>query len=452
MDNNQVNIEKVFREKLEQFQAAPPEHVWTGVEQALAVDKAPLFIFQFWKPIAAAAIIGLFALSAWYFLPESSSDQLSEIEVIENVNQSETESDVYSENDDESPKINNEVSTNKDEIFIENTTEINEATSEEVSSKVVSSGLVAGNKPNNSPKKNIETIDKREDYQLTHLENRESTSLYLTDVRNSYSESGIESTVNLMNRKTTPMDSPVINNNEITGFQNYWNIGLYFTPEMMLNNIDSITLMNTYSLNIEPSWYFSNHWFMRFGAGISYVRDQGFAKVDFISKDYMGSYDSVVDVTFEEIDDELFPVYHTQEVEIWDSIRHLTISEITNKYYYLQFPLMFGYHNSTNKLKWYFYGGPAVNISISEQIEDPKANIEYIDIINLENRLPNRVDYSLQIWVGAGIDFQIGQRFSVAVEPNYRYYFEPIYKEDSYKTALSGLGLRFGLVYKLDRK
>ena len=191
---------------------------------------------------------------------------------------------------------------------------------------------------------------------------------------------------------------------------------------------------------------------MRFGAGVSYVRDRGFAKVDFISKDYMGSYDSVVNVTFEEVDDEMVALYHTQEVDIWDSIRHLSISEITNTYYYLQFPLMFGYHNSSRHFKWYFYGGPALNISINEQIADPKADIDYIEIIDLENRLPNRLDYALQLWVGAGIDFQIGQRFSLAVEPNYRYYFKPIYQENDYETALSGLGIRFGLVYKLEKK
>ena len=93
-----------------------------------------------------------------------------------------------------------------------------------------------------------------------------------------------------------------------------------------------------------------------------------------------------------------------------------------------------------------------MNISIHKQIEDPKANIEFIEVIDLENRLPNRTDYSLQLWIGGGIDFRIGQKLSLAFEPNYRYYFEPIYQEDNYKTALSGLGLRFGLVYKLDRK
>jgi hypothetical protein len=191
---------------------------------------------------------------------------------------------------------------------------------------------------------------------------------------------------------------------------------------------------------------------MRFGIGVSYARDRGFAKVDFVSNDYIGTYDSVVEVTFEEINNEFFPVYHTKEVEIWDSIRHLAITEITNEYYNIQLPLMFGYHNSTRNFKWYFYGGPAMNISISKQIDDPKTNIEYIEIINLENRLPQRTDYSLQLWIGAGIDFRIGQKFSLAIEPNYRYYFKPVYQENNYKTALSGLGIRFGLIYKLNRK
>jgi len=441
MDNNQANIDQIIKEKLEQFQTPPPAHVWAGVEQGILNDKPPLF-FAYAKQLAAALVVLILALAAWYFIPVNENTQISETEIIDEGGQVETASIVVTDDEEESRETGTPVNEIDDES--------NKSSSNKVDAKVISTGIVAENKSDNSSQEQ-DKLNNDRPHQLSYLDNKEVSSIENAESLISDTDYAIENIVSFNNRKAVQINVSSAEE-EIIGFKNYWNIGLYFTPEMMFNNVDSVTLMNTYSLNIEPSWYFNKHWFMRFGAGISYVRDRGFAKVDYLSSDYMGSYDSVVNITFEEISGEYFPVYHTKEVDIWDSIRHLSVSEITNTYYYLQFPLMFGYHNSTAKVKWYFYGGPAMNISIHEQIQDPKADIKYIEVIDLENRLPLRTDYSLQLWIGAGIDFRIGQKFSLAFEPNYRYYFEPIYQENNYKTALSGLGLRLGLVYKLDRK
>jgi len=409
------------------------------------------FVFQYAKQFIAAAVLVILALVLWYVFPDSETDQIVEIEVLNESEQLESESIVYPE-EQESQEIQVETTPTVDGLNNEIVAEYNEGTTKETSTKVISSGnVVENNHPNNTKDqpKSIEGNDRRL-HALPHLNSKSYSSVQLSETKESYSEMWEQDIDYLKKRESAATETSIASEGEIQDFKNYWNIGLYFTPEIILNNFDSVTIMNTYSLNIEPSWYFNKHWFMRFGAGISYVRDQGFAKVNYISNDYLGSYDSVLYVTFETIDNELHRIYHTQEVEIWDSVNHFVISELTNEYYFLQVPLMFGYHNSTDKFKWYFYGGPAMNISISKQIEDPKTNIEYIEIIDLENNLPQRIDYSLQLWVGAGIDFRIGQRLSLAFEPNYRYYFKPVYKESNYKTALSGLGLRFGLVYKLD--
>ena len=441
MNNNQAHIDQIIKEKLGQFQAPPPEHVWAGIEQGL-IDEAPPLFFAYAKQLAAAAVLVIAALAAWYFIPVNESKQIGEIEMINESGQRETENIVLTDDEQESRKINTEADIPINEIEDES----NEASI--ANAKTPPIEIVVESVSDYSFQEQDE-LNKDKAQHLTYLDKREVSSIENTESWGS--ESAIENTVVFNNRESFPIEISSAGE-EIRSFKNYWNIGLYFTPEMMFNNIDSVTLMNTYSLNIEPSWYFSKHWFMRFGAGVSYVRDRGFANVDYLSEDFIGSYDSVYNITFEDIGGEVLPVYHTKEVDIWDSVRHLEITEITNSYYYLQFPLMFGYHNSTSKVKWYFYGGPAMNISIHEQIEDPKESIEFIEVIDLENRLPNRTDYSVQLWVGAGIDFRIGQKFSLAFEPNYRYYFEPVFKEDNYKTALSGLGLRFGLVYKLDRK
>ena len=460
MDSNQAHIDQIIKEKLNQFEPTPPVHVWSGIEQALIDEKKPFFIFLYAKQFIAAAVLALLALALWYFIPVNDNKPLTETDIIDKTEEVKTveiveteeiiaeEKGLYKRDKQEDTEAG--IGNNADKTIPPD--EITSETSTIEIKPTVASSEITTKTPREINPGETPGLKNERLLQIIHLDNKKVFSLQILDNTVSDNETLSENTVNFKNRKDVVAGLPSAREGESKAFKNYWNIGLYFTPEMMVNNIDSVTLMNTYALNIEPSWYFSKHWFMRFGAGISYVRDRGFANVDFISTDYMGSYDSVVNVTFEEIDNEIIPVYHTKEVEIWDSIRHLSITEVTNKYFYLQFPLMFGYHNSTDKFKWYFYGGPAINISISEQIEDPKASIEYVEIIDLENRLPHRLNYSLQLWVGAGIDFRIGQKFSLAFEPNYRYYFDPNYKENNYKTALSGLGLRLGLVYKLDRK
>jgi len=447
MDNKHTHIDQLIRDKFEQFKPEPPVHIWAGIEQDLSDQKKPVFVFQYARQLAVTAILVFVALLLWYVFPESNQDQLSEIEIVDQAGQSEKESVVFSD-EKENQEVKTEVNSAEDKLADENTAETKAASTVKVSTKEVSPGVVAEKHAENA-KNQVELTEGRAQ-QLARLNSKNFSSLHLSGTRASYPGDEGEITVVLNNRKPFSVEPSPAGNSEIPDFKSYWNIGLYFTPEMMLDNFDPVTLMNTYSLNIEPSWYFSKRWFVRFGAGISYVRDRGFAKVDYLSNDYIGSYDSVINITFDTINSELFPVYNTKEVEVWDSIRHLEVSEVTNKYYYLQLPLLFGYHNSTSRFKWYFYGGPAINISVSEQIEDPKAGIEYIKVIQLENSLPRRIAYSMQLWVGAGIDFKIGQRMSLAFEPNYRYYFKPIYKENNYKTALSGLGMRFGLVYKLN--
>ncbi len=361
MDNNQAHIDQITRDKLEQFQPTPPAHVWAGIEQDLIDEIPPIFIFRYGKLLIAAATLALIALSLWYVFPESDKKQVNEIEINDEIPQPEKEIINDSDNELKTQKILPETNIKNVNIVDIISTESIDNQKTIVDTKDASTVTASSNLTDNLPNQ-IETSERGE-HQLDYLENRVFSSIQLTDNWSSFPGYGNESIVLLKNRKSISSESPPANEIEIGEFKNYWNIGLYFTPEMTLNSFDSLSFLSTYALNFEPSWYFNKNWFLRFGAGVSYVRDQGFAKLDYMSSEYMGSYDSVVDVTFEEVGGEVYPIYQTQEVDIWDSIRHLAISEVTNSYYYLQLPLMFGYHNSTDKFKWYFYGGPAVNIS-----------------------------------------------------------------------------------------
>ncbi len=450
MNSEQAHIEQLIKEKLENYQAVPPAHAWKGIEKGLAGQGKPALPFPYVKQLAVVALLILLALLLWLVLPGKQTSQQATKDLIEDFDQPQPEN-VTGQND------------NRDQqIYTAEPETATEPVTEEASTQKTQPNPTQTAKVNTQPAP-LTVTAKLPPEKQSHTANSVKSSNWITQL------SSIDFALAMVNAQQRrleaadrskppalyPKSNPLLTGDlpqgpeETTGFKKYWNIGLYFTPEWMLNNFDSVSLPGTYSLNIEPSWYFNKHWFIRFGAGAAYVRDNGFANVDYLTHDYIGSYDSVLNITFDTIDGELFPVYHTQEVEVWDSVQHLAIAEVSNKYYYFQVPLLFGYHNSTSRFKWYFYGGPAVNIKVTERIGKPETNFEYIEIVNLENNLPVRTTYSLQFWVGAGIDVRVGKRMSLAFEPNYRYYFKPVYNESKYKTALSGLSLRFGLVYKL---
>ncbi len=63
---DEKNIENIIREKLENFQATPPPHIWDNVQLQLAAGRRKnRMVFMGW--ISAAAVVVLAFLAGWYF-------------------------------------------------------------------------------------------------------------------------------------------------------------------------------------------------------------------------------------------------------------------------------------------------------------------------------------------------------------------------------------------------
>ena len=442
MENSQNNIDNIFREKFENFTPVPPEQVWDGIEKGIIVQATPTFIGRYGKPIAAAAaILIVLATALWYFIPPDDTISFTE-ETTPEVQQQENSGDELQIN----PSGQDE---NKEDKIVETDIETGSTTEKSGNANieqdeyaetipaadqpVVTAGPTkTGNQEILTP---ITPTEKQVALSLSSFASRSIPLKNETDVRL------IEPAI-LYTDISLPEETSVKKGN--------WSMGIYFSPEVILNDFDSVEMLPTYSFNFEPTYYSNNHWFVRFGAGLSYSRDRGFADVDYISNDLMGSYDDVYEIRFDSINGELVPTYFTEDVEIWDSIPHISISQITNKYLYVQAPLLFGYHNDKNKkLRWYFYGGPAINLMVYKQIDEPSFTFENAKIVEVKNKLPERSAYYMQLWLGAGIDFKAGKNLSIALEPNYRYYFNHVFKDEPYKTSLSGFSFRIGLLYTL---
>lgn len=236
-----------------------------------------------------------------------------------------------------------------------------------------------------------------------------------------------------------------------SSLQHPWSVFAGITSEFVSTSFDSVTILNSYSVGVEPIYHLNKQWFVRSGIGVSSSRDRGFAQLDYISSDYMGSYDDVFDVTFDSIGDQVIPTYHTKTVEVWDSIRHLVVSEITNRYAYVQVPLMFGYLHSGNNtsFNWYVNAGPIFNFQVGRWIDEPNPAESYVEILNLQNKLPERNTFYMQLSLSAGIEYKITDNLSMAVEPGYRYYMNSIFSKEGYDRPISAFSLRLGAKFRL---
>ncbi len=455
MDNNK-HIDEIIREKFETFTPSPPDHIWSGIEEGISIEPYNFFLLNR-RTIAISAILLLSLLaSIMLFGPlliETSPNESGQTTIVDEKNVVSTENN----EDIESSELNIDVSDHKDDISNPEITETKdtpgneiqiagikttESKESDIESSTISSPVEPNNnidesnsvtEPNDYIRVNNDRIDIIKMKRSVFVQPEIYSNLYEPESRNFTQSTQDE----ILMPSTTSKSSSA------------WKIGYYIAPELSISDFDSVQILNSYTISAEPSYFFNDHWFVRFGVGLSFVRDRGFAKISYFTNEYMGSYDDVYDITFDTVSGNIIPIYHTKTIEVWDSVRHVSVSEVTNNYVYLQVPALFGYYHKKvgSDIAWYFMGGPAFNLKVGSWIEDPKPEEKDADIIDLQNNLPIRSNNYFQLWLGAGLEYELNKKLSIAFEPGYRYYFKSIYKNPYNSTSSSGFTLRIGLVY-----
>jgi len=442
LNNQDPHINNILREKFDSFRPVPPPHVWEGIEKSLDADKG--FFIGNSKYFATVLLLAALIPFAYFAFDYSNNKPVTYEDNTKNT----VEKRVLLE-EEETP-LTKSLEEDKTAKPVNETIEIKKSTEQLLAGEKIvktsnSQKSVSSNQNNTANtntsnffglKKGFEQINTSDDIEL--LNTLTLSSVYLAEFGHPYLKSNTA--------------SPII---EISGENKkksgHWENTIFFSPEFSLTNLDSITILNSYSLGVEPSRYFNKNWFVRFGVNVSYTGDRGFAKIDYVSNDLMGTYDDVYDVTFDTIGGLITPIYHTKTVEVWDSIRHIVVSEVTNRYLFAQVPVLLGYKNKIGQLNWYAYAGPAIGFQIAKWIDEPSAEFEDIEIIDLENNLPLRATINYQLWVGAGIEYKLGANTSIVIEPSFRHAFTSLYSDEKYKFSTSGFALRLGFNYKIGR-
>lgn len=450
MENSPNNIDQLIKAKFDGFAPAPPDHIWSGIEKG--ISSHPAFFVRYAKPIAAAVILlAAILLGILLFTSQSSNGSVNKLQFTDSVPVSKTLDD---------PPANNQPATVSATEIIANSeepenTDVNVPKNEyaethvaSVKPKANSNTGISGNTQNFNNNKTTASV-------TGHVSELSEASS--RPVQNSTNEIFTLPTLSLTLNNDLPKETiqhqaysaQSVTTETNSRHKSLWSVGLYITPEMFFENFDSLQILPSYTLSVEPTYYINKHFFLRFGLGFTYAHDRGFSKINYLSNDLLGTYEDVYDITFDSVEGVLVPTYYTKTTEVWDTARHVTIKEPTNTYFYVQTPLMFGYYNRTHLFNWYFYAGPAFNYMVGKNLEKPVSDIDYVEILNIDNHLPQRSNYYVQLWLGAGIEVKASKHISLSLEPNYRLSFDNFYREQSYKKALSGFALRFGFVYYL---
>ena len=222
-----------------------------------------------------------------------------------------------------------------------------------------------------------------------------------------------------------------------------WQIGLHFTPEVIFYPDDSIPNQRSYTFDLSAKWI-KNEFFIESGLGVSFSSDNGKYAIDY--EKYLGSYNDVYNITFDSTENGIVPIYHTNLVDVYDSISEFKIEQTKNQYTYLQIPVYIGFHKQVKRFGWFVKGGPVFSVLINKRIPSPDVGDD--KIIDMDQRMPLRVNTSWQFAFSAGVTYQLSDKVSIAIEPTLKYYLNSQYERKYITTRHPySFGLRTGLLF-----
>lgn len=445
MNNNNENINEVLRRKFQNYEVEPPTEVWGKIEKTLDYENSLFHSKGGYLSIIAILILLAPASYLGFF---SSNEKLSEIDETTLINTNNITLAVNQQivTDNEKTTDYNQYNTETDVAVEAEITKSNDEAVIVVETDVdtdIENDLTQTIEKNSTATSNTEKlINLQKGFNLNEINQQLSTinSLTINPLLSKADFSLLD-----FNDKILELLS------EEQKMKTFWEHNIYAAPEFSLNDYDSVRVLNSANLGIQPSIYLTKNIFIRTGVEVSFGGDKGFEKVDYLSNDLMGSYEDVYDVTFDTTGGDATPIYHTKTVEVWDSVRHVKVSEIRNKYLYLNIPALIGFKNTTDNFSYYIYGGPAIGFQLSKWIDEPISNSENINILNLENNMPDRSVVNYQLWLGAGIEYNLNKRYSLLFEPTFKHYFGSLYDDNNFKVKNSSLAIRLGLNIKLGK-
>jgi hypothetical protein len=229
-----------------------------------------------------------------------------------------------------------------------------------------------------------------------------------------------------------------------------WTGALGVLPEKAFYHAEEDYSKMNYWLQGGLTWHYS-----RFSVGtgleLGYMIDQGKYHVDYKSLDSVGYYSSVVSYSVGANNEIL---YNTSVKTLYDSLNHSADPRTSNRYTYLRFPLLIGYRLvETNRFSVTLKAGPAWSVLVAEKKGTPVVEYENATITRIDEETSPRLKTNWQIWANLLLEMKISERFSLYLEPNWKYYLKPTAEQESTNSkAPWSMGIGLGVQVNLDTK
>jgi len=226
----------------------------------------------------------------------------------------------------------------------------------------------------------------------------------------------------------------------------FFSASLGIQPEITFNpGVSSDSKLNFW-INSRASVHFSR-FSISTGINAGYLTDECKYQIEYISRDSVGFYTSVVSY---EVGAGNKIIYNTTTENIYDSVQHIADDRTRARYTYLQVPLLAGYRLfQSDLLSLTIHAGPMVSFLVNSREPEPEINYRSFKVIKVENQTPQRNAINWQVWVDLNLEFRMNKSLSLFVEPSCRYFLSAPTKSEnnsSEKSWSTGLGL--GLQYK----
>lgn len=474
MTNKNINIDDLFRDAFENFEKNPPEHVWKNIQKSMHGDNGgtPGKIF----PKGGILGVGIiFILSSLFFIYQSnnSNSQISNVEKIalnsdiENIdgliselqqNKAESKPENFAEKglievSAPSSKVEMLNKRGTDATMIVHKKPINEVSSNTIKNSkpelnevlVMSSGNISFEEKNLVNENRNELLNDGDLLAFSDANSIQSEVKAIAPVQEEDFETGpLNEMVELNNGQFESGEIPEPELRSDYGKRGNLSLGLYFTPEVIFYPSDINTTNKSYSIDLNLTYKFSNY-LIQSGIGVATSSDDGRYKVDF--EEFLGSYEDVYDVTFDSTSNGVIPVYHTETVNVYDTIQHVSVTPTKNKYTYLQIPILFGYTEEFRRFSWFVKGGPSISIMVNENISSVNLENDNSNIISVDNDVPSRINANWQFVLSGGITYKLGNHISIGIEPMMRFYMKSAYRQNTMQTKYPySFGLRSGII------
>lgn len=478
MNDKNINIDDLFKDAFENFEVDPPKHVWDNIHKTMHGNGKG----GSGKSFPKGGILGIsviFILSSLFFLytPDKISSSSEKIALNSDINNIETLLAINSANTKTEQNGHLQQEQNLISKGFVTALPVSKTSGTEFLDKRGNDDMIAANKMviNNYDNADIIKQDITSEYNKedqnevnNFTENKEDNTAMsdISDLLAMGNDSNINSSIKAST--TIPeedynISAPVEVSEEdakavATMAQNSANpgiksdygkrgdlyFGLYFTPEAIFYPSDNNLTNRSYSLDLNVTYKISNY-LLQSGIGVMSSNDDGQSKVDF--EEYLGSYEDVYDITFDTTSGVPVPTYHTETVNVYDSIQRVSVTPTKNKYTYLQIPVLFGYGEEFKRFSWFVKGGPSLSIMVNENKSSVNLSNDNYRVVNVDSEIPSRIKTNWQILLSAGVTYKLTNHVSIGVEPLVRFYMKSAYDQKTLKTKHPySFGIRSGII------